>query len=519
MTTRGEIPGILLAIGPRSRETVMKLFTLAYSVITLIVVSTAAFSQEANPNGADRETPTATREDLAWAYLRLERAYFANLPSEDSRIAQINRGFDSATKKFFSGKFAQTIAEVNGLTASLIATDPAKSLAIALSLKPTVDPAVASLDGTQTIQVRLTSIYPVEISDDVGLRLTLKPGDEDRTVFSGLIPIGPDSGTGIDTTIEIEVTPELRAGDYRIFVTDQDQVDVNIGQLNVVASSLDKVRAQNTKRLDAVDSNQPEIVAAKRACQSRNMMLQDQPGSQNSVAFLSNFAELAREIDQEISAIEASKDPYKGRTGDYWRTFGGGDQDKPIPCRVYAPEQVVGEKPMPLVIALHGAGGDENMFFSGYGAGMIKRLADQQGFLVVSPATTAIGGRPERFDTLLAELSNDYAIDPDAVYLIGHSMGAFTTFSVATKRQDKIAAACCLAGGGRSVSGPIPPMLVIAGELDTIIAAAMLKIGAQQAIEAGQPLEFEVENHYGHTLLVGAVLPKAVDWLLKHRRK
>lgn len=45
--------------------------------------------------------------------------------------------------------------------------------------------------------------------------------------------------------------------------------------------------------------------------------------------------------------------------------------------------------PRPLLVVLHGAGGDENMFPEAYGAGIIKRIAEKHGLLVASPRRTA----------------------------------------------------------------------------------------------------------------------------------
>ncbi len=498
----------------------MTRISLACWAVTLFALTTTVSGQDTTTKQSVAKPPSATRADLAWAYLRLERAYFANLPDDSSRVAQINQAFDTATKKFFSGKFAETIAEVNTLTASLIAETPSAALTAAMSLKPTVDPPIFNVNRSEPIRIRLTSIYPVEFPSDTSLRLVLKPNDGSEAVASKPITINDVSTDGIDVTIEFEPDSQLVARDYSIVVTDGNLASVDVGQLNIVSESLDSIRAQNEERLNAVDSDRPEVMSAVQACRSRNQLLQDQPSAKNSSQFLSNFTSLTQQIEQEITAIEAGDDPYRRRTGDYWRTFSLDDKDrKPLPCRVYASPKVVGDKPVPLVIALHGAGGDENMFFSGYGAGLIKQLADQRGFLVASPSTTAVGGRSERFDVLIEELSADYAVDPNAIYVIGHSMGGFTTASLAAKRKDKIAAACCLAGGGRPGSGSLPPMLIIAGELDSIVPTGMLKLGAQQAIDAGQPVKFRLKEDYGHTLLVGAVLTDAVDWLLKHRLK
>jgi len=59
--------------------------------------------------------PGITRADLAAAYLRLEQAYFAHLPSGD-RIATINERFDQATKAGrASACFAQSGRRTSGL--------------------------------------------------------------------------------------------------------------------------------------------------------------------------------------------------------------------------------------------------------------------------------------------------------------------------------------------------------------------------------------------------------------------
>jgi predicted esterase len=487
-------------------------------VVTALALSTTAMAQDSGLQKSNVTEVPVTRADLGWAYLRLERAYFANQPTDNERVAQLNQDFDTATKKFFSGKFAETIEEVNQLTESLVATGRDNSQSIALSLKPTVTPALVQLDRPEPIQIRLTSIYPVEVETGTSLNLSLIPvagGDE---VVSVPVSIGKRGDGKIDTTVVLEQSTKLPAGGYSIVLRDGNGSRVDIGMLNVVASSLNRVRQQNEQRLDGIETEQANVRSAIQACRDRNGLLQDKPSSESSSQFLTDLNQLVKQVSQEITLLENGKDPYYRRTGDYWRTFTAGEKDKPVPSRIYAPEEVAGDQPVPLVIALHGAGGDENMFFAGYGAGMIKQLADQHGFLVASPSTTAVGGRTERFDTLIEELAADYSIDPDAVYLIGHSMGGFTTASLAAKRHSKIAAACCLAGGGKPPSDTIPPMLIIAGKLDSVVPMAMLKPMAQQAIDAGMPVEFRQKEHFGHTLMVGAVLPEAINWLLEHRR-
>jgi predicted esterase len=185
----------------------------------------------------------------------------------------------------------------------------------------------------------------------------------------------------------------------------------------------------------------------------------------------------------------------------------------PVPYHLVLPDR---EDPMPLVIALHGAGGDERMFMAGYGAGRIVRLAQEQGFAVLSPLTTGIAGRAERLEELVRAVAERVAVDRQRIYLVGHSMGAGAAWQLARARPDLVAAVACIAGmcGG---GGDGPPLLVVAAEVDPLAAPARLEATATAAREAGQPLEYRLAEGWGHTLVVGEVLPEVIAWLLTHR--
>ena len=57
----------------------------------------------------------------------------------------------------------------------------------------------------------------------------------------------------------------------------------------------------------------------------------------------------------------------------------------------YGPRGAAKGKPLPLVIALHGAGGSENMFFDAYGNGKIVDLCRKRGWLLVAPRLSFFG--------------------------------------------------------------------------------------------------------------------------------
>jgi predicted esterase len=177
--------------------------------------------------------------------------------------------------------------------------------------------------------------------------------------------------------------------------------------------------------------------------------------------------------------------------------------------------------PLPLVIALHGAGADERAFLEAYGAGRLRELAEERGFILVTAFTNAWMRQPgAAFDAAVDSASGRHAVDSSRIYVIGHSLGAGATWTTARSRGDRIAAIACLAGGcgaPPATGAPparMPPTLLYAGELDPLVAPSRLEAVVARGREAGYEIDFRVRPAAGHTLMVGAVLDEVVAWLL-----
>jgi len=107
--------------------------------------------------------------------------------------------------------------------------------------------------------------------------------------------------------------------------------------------------------------------------------------------------------------------------------------------------------PMPLLIALHGAGSNGADFEKWTG---FSQLAEREGFVVVYPNATSARGRqwnamwnwgdkPDDsgfLSSLIDSLLEKYSLDPQKVFVAGHSVGGFMAYRLANEHPDKIAA-------------------------------------------------------------------------------
>ncbi len=140
--------------------------------------------------------------------------------------------------------------------------------------------------------------------------------------------------------------------------------------------------------------------------------------------------------------------------------------------RVHVPQRPANEASpaRPILIAFHGAGGSENMFFETYGAGRLVELASQRGWIVVTPQQPLLG-LALNYREMIDSLSHFYPVDRQQVFLVGHSMGGAEVVRQVALSPDGQAprAAVVLGGGGRTKDVAAikeTPWLVAAGELD-----------------------------------------------------
>lgn len=168
----------------------------------------------------------------------------------------------------------------------------------------------------------------------------------------------------------------------------------------------------------------------------------------------------------------------------------------------------------PVVVAIHGAGGDERMFMGGYGAGHIRTLGDDLGIAILAPAALGVL-TPDGLRAFLDHAGEAHGIQPGQTVLIGHSAGAALTARLTLGTPDRVVGAVCIAGTCASMN-PVPegsaPWLIAAPALDPIIPAIAVLAGARSLEAAGARVDVRTLPDEGHTLVVGAFLPEAMQW-------
>jgi predicted esterase len=505
------------------------------------------------PRPIDSDPVPITRADLSLAYMRFERALKSNPPAEERR-AQVDAAFDKATSAFIAGSLRQAIERVDDLTATL---DPAHPMQgderLALALRAELDPPVLVAGKAPHAELEVALLYPVGDRAAPGAERAAAGGEHagagaDRAAAGGehagagapadaassdaplrFVLLDPDgaecasaacarpSRTSRTARGELAFSrDEIAVGRYRIALAVEGRAPCDVGRCFVVARSIESVRHANEARLAKIERAQPKLARALDTCRARNQLLAERPSKSASAQFLTDPNRLEADLANEIRDLEAGRDPYYRRPGDLWRVFRQGTLL--VPLHTYAPKAVENGTPLPLVVALHGSSGDENSFFEGYGAGRLRELAEEHGFIVAAPEQGAGFGDGKRFDALLESLSRDFVVDANRVYVLGHSMGASAAAQLATSRRARVAAVACFAGRADAEKPDVAPILVVVGENDPFCNAKTTGIDVDTERAIGVPIELRIATGQGHTLSVARMLPEAIDWLLAHER-
>jgi predicted peptidase len=265
----------------------------------------------------------------------------------------------------------------------------------------------------------------------------------------------------------------------------------------------------------------------------------------------------------ELSSEELAKQPQTpGATGDQQRHYYFAEAKTELPYRIYVPKGYDGKTKMPLILALHGAGGNQNYFFKAtYG---MPDLMDRYGFIFVEPlGYSRFGGygaanlarvpvdpdpnilpnpqprgRPQltpeeaAHATELSEkdvmkvldiVEKEYNIDVARVYLMGHSMGGNGTWYLGQKYADKWAAIAPMSSGFGYVDYPLDrlkgiPIMVTAGSRDIAMHGPQAQAQVARYKAAGLDIRYVEIPDGSHMSNIPSAFPQVIQFLATHHR-
>jgi len=156
----------------------------------------------------------------------------------------------------------------------------------------------------------------------------------------------------------------------------------------------------------------------------------------------------AQLVSEMVTTLEKGEDPFANRTGDMLLAFKSPADGTYQPFRLIVPDGFDREKQYPLVIALHGAHGNEHTYPDRYVSRdnqdrLFERLGRERGYILVSPRRRKSPNGDSAIDTdvleLIERVSSMYPVRQDQVFLTGHSSGGMGTWQVGYRHPDRFA--------------------------------------------------------------------------------
>ena len=368
------------------------------------------------------------RFDLGQRLRRLEAEFEKDL-SEPAR-KRVLIPMNQAVRKFFAGQLTDA---ARGLDQAWVQCLPADQRAIAgwvATLQVTPEGTLL-LPGNE-FQFRLEQRYE---------NSTQQP--DEYQVVCDLIRIGKDREPQV-TRVVLPVSEVYTVGlepdsDYLIQVSVQLEKSIRVenqefpvGEIAVarISDFTMRIQALKDKLKEGKQAEPPWQRSAMATVKQQVRMLEQWAGPNTLETLLLPQQELIRleriaEVADQADWLESSLDELDLQQGNrrLWVKIVG-EGRKSANLRLALPPQVrTSQEKVPCVIALHGAGGSENMFLDTYGDGKIAELCEQRGWILVAPRI-GLGGVGLPMYQVIDELAKVLPIDPEAVVVVGHSMGA-----------------------------------------------------------------------------------------------
>lgn len=398
---------------------------------------------------------------------------------------------------------------------------PTRAWTTALTLK--ADHSI--LEPGQVVSLTLKQSFkldePLKQHPYATVYLTPFYSEQPRTVLKTFDHLDPDfSAKAMEFTVRLPNVPD---GPYRLLVefADLGSKNVPVRVLRDVMPGVVSTRARIAK-LDPKKA--PELPSAEGHLARIEQADQGMFGERITKVDCNYELNQAKRL---LADIVIGKDPFTKQYGDLQKSYRSAVDDTLQPYRLFIPSNYDARKPFPLIMLLHGMGGDENSMFDQYGNGVFETLAEKHGYIVACPkgraATSMYRGAAEQ-DVLdvMADVRRAYKIDANRIYLAGHSMGAYGTWSIAIDHPEIFAALAPISGGG-DVAGVVKtakiPQYVTHGDHDPTVPVENSRVMVEALKKAGAEVKYVEVPGGSHTSVAVPAFAPMFDWFDSHQKQ
>jgi predicted peptidase len=451
----------------------------------------------------------------------------ASLPLSDEQRKEAERLGREAQQAAQAGNYGEAMKDYQQGTAVMRKIEWTPAYELAVSLQGKLDHAL--VEPGKPVNITLTPLYTddrergVKLSAVVALVPAKRDSGDEKTLASGLkvdssaLPFAarvtlPASVSG-DFNLEVRLAPDGDSPSEAVRAAYTKTVPVHIEALSADAQQL-------KEKLAKVKQVSPALATAEYALALYNNA---DSGEINPTRY--NLHEEFSKATVILDAVSAGRDPFAGKHGDFRKAYRSAVDNTLQPYRIFVPAAYDGSKPTPLVVALHGMGGDENSMFDGYKETM-KREAERLGFIVACPkgrdtASMYRGSAEQDVLDVMKEVERDYRIDLKRVYLMGHSMGGYGTWSVAMAHSELFAALGPISGGG-DTNGMVKikniPEYVVHGDDDRTVNVSQSRRMVEAGKKIGVPITYVEVPGGSHVSVAEPNFAAMLDFFAKQQR-
>lgn len=240
--------------------------------------------------------------------------------------------------------------------------------------------------------------------------------------------------------------------------------------------------------------------------------------------------------EQVVVDSRSGKDPFAGRTGDFKRHYFLKAAAEIMPYHLYVPAACAPPHSCPLIVALHGLGGNEDSMLGPLYN--MSKLAEQHGYIIAAPfgyrsdagygAFRVPGQSNWRSDLseddvmeVLELVRRQYKIDENRIYLMGHSMGGYGTWAMAADHPEIWAGLGPISGGGNPASVEkfkTIPEIVVHGDADTVVPVMTSRAMVDAMKKLGVDVKYIEVPGGSHISVAGSNMAAIFDFFDAHRK-